>query len=599
MKKLLIAAAGLLSAMCLLGQGVISGPQYPDVQQELGIVIPMRDQIRLAADVFLPKGTGRWPTILVRTPYNRKSVGVAGYPFYAEHGYAVVIQDVRGRNASQGVFGHVDQEGADGNDTIDWISEQPWSNGRVAMAGASYLGVVQWWAATEDNPHLVTIVPIFSGDDEYTDRFYSTGGAVKLGHRLLWLSENLTPPNEVRPVFGSYIAGLPLRNLDLAAAKTVIPAWRRDLSHPSFDDYWKSLSVRERLDRVNIPVLSIGGWFDNYAESDLDAFSRLNKRKAVIETWIGPTGHNPAFRFPTRDFGTQAMLPVRTMQLNWFDSWMKHSNITEHLQSQAAPLHLFVMGANVWREEHEWPLARTRFTPLYLTSDGHANTRQGDGELTWRHPGGKEPVDQFTYDPKNPVPTIGGAVCCNAKILPPGPLDQSPVEGRKDVLVYTSAALSEEMEVTGPVRVVLYIATSVNDTDFTAKLIDVQPGGQPLLVTDGIQRLRYRLSLSTPVFVKRDTAYQISVDAGVTSYVFAPGHRIRLEVSSSNFPRFDRNLNTPALFADETKTVKAKQTIYHEKGYQSAIILPVIPKPAEPRHLRRSPDERPSALARP
>ncbi len=233
------------------------------------------------------------------------------------------------------------------------------------------------------------------------------------------------------------------------------------------------------------------------------------------------------------------------------------------------------MGPNVWREEHEWPLARTHYTPLYLSSNGHANSSAGDGVLRWQTVRKAQP-DTFTYDPKNPVPTLGGSICCEPKLMPPGPLDQTPVEGRSDILVYTSAPLNEDTEVTGPVRAVLYIATSANDTDFTVKLVDVQPDGRPLLVTDGIQRLRYRLSLNVPVLVKRNTAYQISIDAGVTSYVFMPGHRVRLEVSSSNFPRFDRNLNSARPNADETKMTKARQTVFHEKGYPSAVILPIV-----------------------
>jgi putative CocE/NonD family hydrolase len=197
--------------------------------------------------------------------------------------------------------------------------------------------------------------------------------------------------------------------------------------------------------------------------------------------------------------------------------------------------------------------------------------------LQWQ-PVRKSPHDSFVYDPKSPVPTTGGAICCEPTILPPGPLDQSSVENRPDVLVYTSSPLTSELEVTGPIRALLYVSTSANDTDFTAKLVDVQPNGRPLLVTDGIQRMRYRLSLDEPVFVKRNTAYQISVDCGVTSYVFSPGHRIRVEISSSNFPRYDRSLNSPRPNGEETKLTKAHQTMYHERGYPSAIILPVVPR---------------------
>ncbi len=418
-----------------------------------------------------------------------------------------------------------------------------------------------------------------SGDDDYLDRFYSPGGALQLGHRLLWLAENLTPPSHVRPVFSSYIDHLPLRSTDILASGVVLPLWRTALSHPSYDEYWKRLSVREQLRRVTIPVLSLGGWFDNYAESDLDAFSRLAKRHDEVETWIGPWAHNPALKFPTRDFGPQSAIPIRRKQAEWFDQWLKTpagEGPPLSPRFNGPLLHIFVMGPNYWREEHEWPLTHTHYTPLYLDSAGRANSLGGNGVLHWQ-PVRKSPPDTFTYDPRNPVPTVGGNVCCDPAALAPGPLDQTRVEGRPDVLVYSSTALLEDLEVTGPIRVVLYVSTSANDTDFTAKLVDVQPDGRPLIVSDGIQRMRYRLSLNQPVFVKRNQAYQISIDAGVTSYVFLAGHKIRLEVSSSNFPKFDRNLNSFRLNSDETKIAKARQSVYHEKGYPSAVVLPIIP----------------------
>lgn len=581
MKARLLSGVVLSAVWSLSGFGQ-SPPRVsqPATHDKLGVTIPMRDGIRLAADIFLPAGSGRWPAVLVRTPYNRKSGASASYRFFVQRGYAVVLEDVRGRYASQGEFNSASQEGPDGNDTIEWIAAQLWSNGRVAMAGSSYLGLAQWAAAVEDNPHLFAISPMCSGDDEYLDRFYSTGGALQLGHRLLWLAQNLTPPSHVHTPFLSYIDHVPLRTADVAATGVVLPVWRRALANPSYDEYWRSISIREEIRRVRIPVLSFGGWFDVYAESDLDAFSRLAERHQHIETWIGPWGHNPGWKFPTRNFGPQATLRIRSVQADWFDHWLKAGPALKtppaaETESAAPLLHIFVMGPNIWREEHEWPLARTRYTPLYLGSGGHANSISGDGGLHWQ-PVARAKPDVFVYDPRNPVPTAGGAVCCDPKLLPVGPLDQTAIESRRDVLVYTSAPLAAEMEVTGPVRVVLYVATSTNDTDYTAKLVDVQPDGRPLIVTDGIQRLRYRLSLDEPVFVKRNTAYQISIDAGVTSYVFGAGHRIRLEVSSSNFPRFDRNLNSSRPNADETRMTKARQTVFHQKGYPSAIILPVI-----------------------
>ncbi|MFL6416435.1 MAG: CocE/NonD family hydrolase [Bryobacteraceae bacterium] len=562
--------------MGAVAQVVKTTPQGAIGQEQLGLVIPMRDGVRLAADLFLPTPNGRWPTVLIRTPYNRKTPANAGYRYFARRGYAVVIQDVRGRFASEGIFGSIAQEGPDGDDTISWISSQAWSDGSVVMAGSSYTGMTDWWAAIQNNPHLLSISTLTAGDDEYIDRYYSDGGALQAGHRLLWLAENLTPPSHVRPLFESYIGHLPLRTADLLATGQILPMWRVALSHPSRDAFWKSASIRERIGRVSVPVLSFGGWFDEYAPSDLDAFSRLAKRGHEVETWIGPWSHDPGWSFPTRSFGPEANIPFRVKQADWFERWTRKA-AGSFGENNGPLLHIFVMGPNVWREEREWPLARTRFTPLYMRSGGHANTGSGDGALQWQ-PVRKGPSDSFVYDPRNPVPTKGGSICCEPTVLTPGPLDQTSIETRSDVLVYTSTPLTSEVEVTGPVRTVLYVATSANDTDFTAKLVDVQPGGKPLLVTDGIQRLRYRLSLDQAVFVKRNTPYQISVDCGVTSYVFAPGHRIRVEISSSNFPRFDRSMNSPRANADEMKLTKARQTIYHEKGYPSAIILPIVPR---------------------
>ncbi len=536
----------------------------------------MRDGVELVSDVFLPVAPGRWPTILLRTPYNRRGDGASGYKMFASRGYAVMLQDVRGRFDSEGEFGSIAQEGADGDDTIDWIAAQAWSNGRVGMAGASYPGIAVWRAAVQRNPHLVAIFPMVSGDDEYLDRFYSPGGAMKLGHRLLWISDNFHPPGRPQPEFKSYITHLPLRTSDLAATGREIPIWQEALDHPSYDSYWQQLSLRPQLEKVESAVLSMGGWFDNYAPDDLDAFSRLARLGRDVETWIGPWAHSFTYRFPGVDFGPDSRPHVRSMQLAFFDRRLKELPPTP--AGPKARLHLFLMGPNVWREEHEWPLARTRYTSFYLTSQGKANSAQGDGSLTtFPTDRRKSKADHFVYDPAQPVPTQGGPICCDSDVLPPGPLDQSSVERRSDVLVYTSGPLAEDLEVTGPVRALLYVATSANDTDFTAKLVDVPPAGAPRLITDGIVRLRYRLSLSTSTFVKRNTPYQVSVDSGVTSYVFPAGHRIRLEVSSSNFPRFDRNLNTLEPVADAAKAIKASQTVFHEPKYPSALILPVIP----------------------
>ncbi len=572
--RVVFGAFAFVACGCLLGRN--ARDRHIPVPQELTVDIPMEDGVRLAADVIFPPEGRRWPVVLVRTPYGRKAKPMLSYRYFRRRGYVVAIEDVRGRYESQGLLTNIQQEGPDGRDTVEWIAQQPWCDGRVVMAGSSYLGITQWWAAVEKPEHLAAISPMSAGDDDYTDRFYSPGGGLQLAHRLSWVAENLTPPGQVRPLFSAYTGHIPLVTADIAATGLVVPIWRTAVAHPSDDTYWRSLSIREKLNQVTAPVLSFGGWFDEFVESDLDAFSRLAARHATIETWIGPWAHNPATRFPTLNFGPGASLPFRLKQSEWFDRWAKKSNESSGVEPGRALLHIFVMGPNVWREEHEWPLARRRMTSLYLASKGHANSNAGDGRLV-SQPIRKSGSDQFTYDPRNPVATRGGAVCCDPLLLPPGPLDQSGVEMRPDVLVYTSNPLPNDIEVTGPIRVVLFVSTSANDTDFTAKLVDVEPNGRPLLITDGIQRLRYRLSLAQPIFVRKNQPYEINIDAGVTSYVFAAGHRIRVEISSSNFPRFDRNMNSVKPNAFETKFTKARQTVLHDPKYPSAVLLPVIP----------------------
>jgi putative CocE/NonD family hydrolase len=277
---------------------------------------------------------------------------------------------------------------------------------------------------------------------------------------------------------------------------------------------------------------------------------------------------------PFPDFGPNSLVPLRTLQLEWFDYWLKPG--PDRKLSAFGPLRIFVMGANRWRDEQEWPLKRTRWTPMYLGSRGNANTLAGDGALTAR-PARQEPPDHYAYEPRNPVPTMGGAVCCNPKIFPWGPMDQRPVEKRRDVLVYESRPLKKDLEVTGPVKVILHVSTSAPDTDFTAKLVDVFPSGHARNLTDGILRLRYRQSLEKPVPAHAGEIYVITIDAGVTSNVFKAAHRVRLEVSSSNFPRFDRNPNTGRAVAEETELRGALQAVYHDRGRPSHVLLPVIP----------------------
>jgi putative CocE/NonD family hydrolase len=536
------------------------------------VPIPMRDGVHLSANVVLPSENAPLPAILVRTPYGKGTSLIPNYQAFVDRGYAVIVEDVRGRYDSEGAFEPLTQESSDGSDTIDWIARQRWSNGKVGMIGGSYLGIAQWKAALTGNPHLKAIFPVVSGDDDYLDRFYSPGGALKLGHRLEWLAENRKAPG-YEPDFNKFIWHLPLWTADVAATGKPDSEWSEAMEHPGYDAYWQVISTREHLDKIRVPVFAVGGWYDNYVESDLDAYAALRRSSGLNHILIGPWPHNMSSKFAEVDFGPDSGVPVRRLQLQWFDQWLggKDSPLVS-----APPVRIFVMGANRWREDREWPPAGTRRKILYLESRGHANTLAGDGALQNGLPQG-EGTDSYTYDPRNPVPTRGGAVCCNPRVFPWGPLDQRSVEKRPDVLVYTTARLETGLEVVGPVKVVLYVASTAKDTDFTAKLVDVFPDGSARILSDGILRLRYRQSLAKPILANPGAIYDVTIDAGVTANFFPVGHRLRLEISSSNFPRFDRNPNTGGAIAAETQLLRANQRIYHGSAHPSRLELRVMP----------------------
>ena len=532
----------------------------------------MRDGAHLAANIFLPAEHARVPAILVRTPYGRGADITPNYQAFVDHGYAVVVQDVRGRYESEGVFQPLHQEPADGDDTLNWIARQPWSDGKIGMMGGSYVGIVQWKVALLNNPHLKAIFPVVSGYDDYRDRFYSTGGAMKLGNRLEWMSENQKAPG-YHPDFSKFVLHLPLRTADILATGWTSEMYREAVDHPAFDSFWRAISTREQIQRIHIPVFSVGGWYDNFVQSDLEAYAALRKTSGLNRILIGPWPHNMSFQFPGVDFGPDAAVPVRALQLEWFDQWLMGKDTP--LLSKP-PVKIFVMGANKWREEGEWPPEQARAQKLFLVSSGRANSLAGDGALDEK-PKWRASEDRYIFDPRDPVPTLGGPVCCNPRIFPWGPMDQRPVEKRQDVLVYTSRPLKQQVEAIGPVTAVLYVATSATDTDFTAKLVDVFPDGSARNLTDGILRLRYRNSLEKPEAAREGEIYRINVDAGVTSNVFLKGHRIRVEISSSNFPRFDRNPNTSGPVADAIALRTANQTLYHDREHPSHLLLMFMP----------------------
>jgi putative CocE/NonD family hydrolase len=350
------------------------------------------------------------------------------------------------------------------------------------------------------------------------------------------------------------------------------------VAHPTYDDYWRVRGIDDRFDLVTVPALNIGGWYDIFSKATLDHIAQvrrsstnhaMRRNQFVV---LGPWGHGVGGqKLGDLDFGPSAKLDLGKLQFDWFEYWLKGKNTG--VQDWPS-VRLFVMGENVWRNEHEWPLARTQFTPWYLHSSGKANTSAGDGSLSPASPDA-EPADHFTYDSANPVPTQGGN---NLVAIPAGPFDQSAVEQRADVLVYTSAPLEKAVEVTGPVRVLLHATSSARDTDFTAKLVDVHPDGKAYNLCDGIIRARCRESLTAPTLIEPGKAYRYEIDLWVTSNLFKPGHRLRVEIASSNFPRFDRNPNTGHDFGADAELAKAEQTILHDREHPSHILLPTIPR---------------------
>ena len=394
---------------------------------------------------------------------------------------------------------------------------------------------------------------------------------MKLGSRLQWMSENLRAPG-YHTDFDKFVLHLPTRTSDITALGWTSMMYQEVIAHPTFDAFWRNISTREHLAKVNVPVFSVGGWYDNFVQSDLEAYSTLRRKSSLNRILIGPWPHNMSVPFEGTDFGPESFVPIRELQLEWFDQWLMGKD--SPLLSKP-PVKVFMMGANQWREAREWPPEGSTSRFFFLESKGKANSLEGDGSLTDKLPSGG--TDQFVFDPLAPVPTRGGAVCCNPKVFPWGPLDQRTVEARKDVLVYSTKPLKRDLEVVGPVQLVLYVSTSARDTDFTAKLVDVFPDGRARNLTDGILRLRYRNSLEKPEPAVPGEIYRVTIDAGVTGNVFLKGHRIRVEVSSSNFPRFDRNPNTGGKVADAVKMNKASQTVYHDSRHPSALVLTVMP----------------------
>jgi putative CocE/NonD family hydrolase len=551
------------------------------------VKVPMHDGVKLSVNVFLPDTAGRFPVVFQRMPYggNGRDPG----EFYAQRGYAFVIQDCRGRHDSEGEFYPFRDDTPDGLDSLDWICAQPWSNGRVGMFGPSYLGAVQWALAGERHPALQAIVPNVIPCDFWKSGYWRNG-AFSLALNALWTCLEITSRTSDLGLIPSYdlnkfFRHLPLRTLDTYAGRPC-QFWQDFLEHSQYGDYWKRMNViRDRFGEVAVPAFIMGGWYDYYPGECFDALHGMRtqsrgKARQHSRVIIGPWSHLISLspKLGEVDFGAQSHLNINALALRWFDCLLKDMD-TGILDEP--PVTIFVMGINEWRQENEWPLARTRFTDFFLHSHGKANRDPCDGLLSLAPPR-REPPDRYVYDPADPVPTLGGnhSICWGDAfhVIQPGPFDQRPVEQRQDVLTYTTPPMEADTEVTGPIMLYLYAATDAPDTDWTAEVVDVHPDGRAINLTEGNIRARFRKDIhGPPELLEPGEVYAYRIEIQPTSNVFRNGHRIRLEVASSNFPLWDRNPNTGHKQGEDAELRIARQTVFHDSEHPSRIVLPVIP----------------------
>lgn len=550
------------------------------------VFVPARDGTLLAADVYLPAESGRFPVLFQLTPYNKvRQQSTAEY--YVSRGYAVVVADSRGIYGSQGIWTPYMNEASDGYDIQQWIGQQPWSNGRVGTFGCSYPGFTQLLPAPYRSPYVKALLPECAQGDNF-GAIWSTNGIYQLALGPAWgTNQEATATGQPRPNvdWAALMWHLPLKTLTQQTGGVVSQFVQDTIDHHSYDDFWRRMSVWHLYGEMDVPAFHTVGWYDDLVAETFRSFTSMRKlsQSAHARRWqkllVGPWGHGarPRQFYGDMDFGTEVgtSADVQAMRDRWFDYHVK--GIKNGLERED-PILIFVMGANKWRGEREWPLARRRPTELYLRSEGAANSRFGDGRLSLEAPGTELP-DRYEYDPRDPVMTHGGHGCCPAVPFAIGPYDQRGIQDRQDVLVYTSDVLAEDVEVTGSPKLRLFFSTNVTDTDFFVRLSDVHPDGKTIVITEGSLRTRFRKSLSKPKLLKPDKIYEVTIALWETSNVFKEGHRIRVHVTSSNFPRYNRNLNSGKPLGEEAEDDirVATQTIYHDRQYPSSIELPLIP----------------------
>lgn len=554
-----------------------------EVRTEFDVRVPMRDGITLSADIYHPIApageTEKWPVVLERTPYVKASERMLERATYcAKRGYVFVAMDVRGRGDSDGEFVPYFNDGRDGYDTIEWCAAQEWSNGKVGTQGSSYPGRIQWLAALQQPPHLRAMVVRVTPSDPFVE----TPTGLPSPMHLCWLHFVSGRVNQLMEAvnWSAVYQHLPLLTMDERAGRRN-EHWRADIEHALLDDYWAPLCYQHKFDRVDVPVLHISGWYDDEQIGTPLNYIGMTKHAATPQAragqrlLMGPWGHvvNKESKIGEVDFGPQSLIDLPTEELRWFDRWLKNST-KETAAPEEPPVRIFLMGTNQWRDEHEWPLARTQWTSYYLHSEGRANSRFGNGSLSTTIPGTDEPYDSYSYDPARPVPFITEPTSSQIG----GPDDYAAIERRDDVLVYVTDPLTEDIEVTGPIRLDLYASSSAPDTDFMAKLVDIWPTGFTQRLCDGMVRARFREGMDRPSLIEPGRIYHYSIDCWNTSQMFKVGHRIGLEISSSAFPKYDRNLNTGAPLGMTTEMTVAEQRIFHDEEHPSAVVLPIIPR---------------------
>ena len=550
----------------------------------------MRDGTLLRANVYRPRSEGRWPVLLTRLPYGKDfpvATSVLDPVQAARRGYAVVIQDTRGRFASQGDWRPFETEAIDGSDTIAWAAGQPFCDGQVGMFGASYFGFTQWSAAVQQPPALKALVPFVTWSDPLNGMAFR-GGALELGITANWglmmgldqlVRQHRQDPRalgaaivalcrEIDDLGPSGYASLPLSEFGPLRRQPVSPMFFERIAAPTDPARLDVVSLVGKHERVTVPTFNVGGWFDIFLADTIANFQAMRQLGRPSKLMIGPWTHtgrgNPVGELNFGFGSTLSFINLQAdfgrLQLRWFDHWLK--GIDTGMLAEP-PISIFVMGANVWRDEHEWPLSRAVDTLFFLRADGLLSTEA---------PGETEAPDRYVYDPANPVPTRGGPTLMAPEFLS-GPVDQREIEARPDVLTFTTPPLEHDIEVTGPVSVQLWACTSAPDTDFVARLVDVYPDGRAFNLTDGI--IRASSCLKAPVEPGRPTPF--TIDLWATSNVFRAGHRIRLHVTSSNFPRWDRNPNTGHPLGADATLVPAQQTILHDAAHASHMVLPIVP----------------------